>query len=156
VSCLVRTRDTLPVDGQYRDKMEVLDRTIREELPPVAFEYEHLFAHGTYTRVMSIDVEPGTVTVITGKIHKESCINILVKGHMQVATPDGTKDIHAPAWFVSEPGVQKAAVVFEPSVWINVVPNEDNAEDVELIEHRVTYESYEALEHDLQLKLEEQ
>jgi len=139
----------------HAKKMQVLDQKIKEELPPVPFEYDHLFAHGTYTRVMKIDVAPGTCTVITGKIHKESCINILVEGHMTVATPAGPKELHAPAWFVSEAGVQKAAVVHEPSVWINVVPNEDDGEDVELIENRVTYESYEALEADLQLKLEE-
>lgn len=136
----------------HRASMEALDHAIRTQLDPVELEYEHLFAHGTYTRVMHVPAG----TVLTGKIHKHSCINILVKGHMQVATPDGPIEVKAPAYFVSEAGVQKAGYAFEDSIWINVVPNADDEQDLDVIEDRVTYESYAALDHDQQLKLEEQ
>lgn len=143
-------RTTQPA-RRHRAQMMALDRKIRNELPPVELEYEHFFAHGTYTRVMHVPAG----TVLTGRIHKHSCINILVKGHMQVATPDGPMEVKAPAYFVSEPGVQKAGYAFEDSIWINVVPNEEGETDLEALEDKTTYASYAELEYDQQLKLED-
>ena len=102
------------------------------ELPQIDFKVEHYFAEGTYTRVLFIPKD----TVITGKIHRHSCTNILVAGKMRVISQDGEYDLVAPEFFVSGPGVKKAGVALEDSIWVNVHPwaGEPN---VELIEQEI-------------------
>lgn len=99
----------------------------------VEFEVKHYFAHGTYTKELYI---PAGV-VLTGKIHRNSCINILSKGKMRVISDEGQYDIEAPYVFVSGPDVKKAGYALEDSIWINVFPW-NGADTPEQIEEAVT------------------
>jgi len=140
------------VNHEHRDLMASLEAAIVRELPPVELEEKHYFAHGTYTRELHIPKG----TVLTGKIHRESCINILSKGKLKVVTDEGEYEVEAPHTFVSGPGVKKAGFALEDSIWINVHPwdGEANESALEAIEDSVIVPSYEALDHEQQELIE--
>lgn len=113
------------------DDVFALEEAILAE-PQIELETEHFFAHGTYTRVLHLPKD----TVLTGKIHRHSCINILAKGKMMVVTAESEYEIEAPFTFVSGAGVKKAGYVIEDAVWINVHPW-SGAEDMQLVEQEI-------------------
>lgn len=128
------------INLNHRERMKKLE-TAMLKFPQLELEEKHYFAHGTYTRELFIPAG----TVLTGKIHRHSCINILSKGKMKVVTDEGEYEIEAPHTFVSGPGVKKAGVALEDSIWINVHPW-DGEEDLKAIEHELIAPDYEALE----------
>jgi hypothetical protein len=103
---------------QNREKINALEDAILATLAPAEVETYHHYAHGTYTREMRVKAG----TVITGAIHKHSCVNILAAGKIKVITDEGEYDLSAPHVFVSGPDVKKAGLVLEDVVWINVHP----------------------------------
>lgn len=128
----------------HRQRMEDLERAIQTNLPQIELECNHYFSHGVYTRELLIPKG----TVLTGKIHRYSSVNIISKGKIRAISDQGTHDIEAPHVFVTGPFVKKAGYALEDTVWINVLPW-DGEEDVELIEKEFTIPSYELLEEDL-------
>lgn len=140
-----------PINYEHKAKMEALEASLKAEFPPLELKTEHLFSHGTYTRVLHIPAG----TVLTGKIHRHSCINIITQGKMRVVTDEGEYDIQAPHHFVSGPGVKKAGYALEDTIWINVHPW-NGTDDLEQIEHEVIIPSYDALENEVELCLGEQ
>lgn len=133
-----------PINERHRAKMEKLEQALLEL--PTVFEPEvkHYFAHGTYTREMFLPAD----TMLTGKIHRHSCINIVSKGRIAVVTDEGEYEIEAPHTFVSGPGVKKAGYTLEDTVWINVHPWFGEP-DLEAIEAEMIIPSYEALEEEV-------
>ena len=85
-------------------------------------------------------------TVLTGKIHKHSCINIIAKGKIAVVTDEGEKIIEAPYTFVSGSNVKKVGAVLEDTVWINVHPW-IGEEDIKMIEAELMVKEGELLCH---------
>ena len=98
-------------------------------MPQLEIETVHHFAHGTYTR--EVFLPKGTI--LTGKVHRHSCINIVSQGKILVITDEGEYEIEAPHVFVSGPGVKKAGAVLEDTIWINVHPW-SGAPDLDIIE----------------------
>lgn len=133
--------NAMMINLAHRERMQSLESAIRNELEPVELETNHYFAHGTYTREMLIPAG----TVLTGKIHRHSCINIVAKGKICVVTDEGDKEIEAPHVFVSGAGVKKAGYALEDTIWLNVHPW-DGEQDLAKIEAAVIAPSYEALE----------
>ena len=127
--------------SQHRQRMEDLESVLKQ-FDQLEMKTEHFFAHGTYTRVLHLPKD----TILTGKIHRHSCVNIISKGRIKVATDDGDFEIVAPHVFVSSSGVKKAGYTLEDTIWINVHPWEGE-EDLELIEQQVIAPNYEALEN---------
>ena len=119
--------------------IEALEEALLE-LPQAKLETKHYFAYGTYTRELHLPKG----TTLTGKIHRQSCVNILAKGKMLVVTNEGEYEIEAPYVFVSSAGIKKAGHVLEDSVWINVHPW-TGPEDLEMIEHEIIAPSFKAL-----------
>ena len=111
-----------------RENLFALEREL-EKCEQLDVETKHYFAHGTYTR--EVFLPKGTV--LTGKIHRHSCINIVSKGKILVVTDEGEYTIDAPHTFVSGPNVKKAGMVLEDTVWINVHPW-DGESDLDQIE----------------------
>ena len=139
----VQVNDTFVAHRDHQQKMKSLEQAIISELEPVELEYVHHFAHGTYTREMRVPAG----TVVTGKIHRHSCLNVLLKGKILVVTDEDNYELEAPHVFVSGPGVKKAAYVLEDVVWLNVHPW-DGESDLDQIEDQVIIPSYEALEQE--------
>jgi len=135
---------------EHRTRMQELEAAMLREFDQYELETKHHFAHGTYTRELHIPAD----MVITGKIHRHSCINIVTKGRLKVLTDEGEYEICAPHTFVSGPGVKKAAYTLEDTIWINVHPW-DGEQNLELIEQAVIVPSYEALESEQRELIEE-
>lgn len=126
--------------SQHRQRMGALEAAI-QECEQVDLLTEHFFAHGTYTRVLHLPAD----TVLTGKIHRYSCVNIIPFGKIAVVTDEGEYEITGPHVFVSGSGVKKAGYVLEDTIWINVHPW-DGESDLEQIEQQVIVPSYDALD----------
>lgn len=98
-------------------KVLALQTAIARDLPPVELEYDHLFASGSYARVMKAPAG----TAIVGKAHRDDHICILVKGSLLVTMDDGTVNkITAPAYWVAKGGQKKAGLVIEDIEFINI------------------------------------
>lgn len=98
-----------------RDKILEAEKFIAS-LPQVEIEPKHVFADGIYSREILIPAG----TVITGKVHRNSDLNIVVYGHMRVRTEDGIKDVHAPAHFRGCAGVKQIGYAYDDTLWITV------------------------------------
>ncbi len=125
---------------QVRSKIAALEDELRK-MPQIDPETKHYFAHGTYTRELHL---PAGATV-TGKIHRHSCINILLKGKIRVVTEEDDYDLQAPYVFVTSPGIKKAVHVIEDVIWLNVHPW-NGSDDLEQIESKVITPSYDQLQ----------
>ena len=126
-----------------RETIEALEAVMLESGKTIDLETRHHFAKGTYTRELLI---PAGV-VLTGKIHRHSCINILAKGTIVVTDGGVEREISAPYTFVSPPGAKKAGFALTDVVWINVHPW-TGAADLNLIEQQVIVPSHEAINHE--------
>ncbi len=86
------------------------------KLPQVEMPVIHHFAEGVYARELHIPKD----TILTGKIHKYSQLNILSKGEISVMTETGIKRVKAPFAIVSPPGTKRIAYAHEDCVWTTV------------------------------------
>lgn len=125
----------------HRRKMMALEKAIIGTENTVELEVKHYFAHFTYVRELLI---PKGI-VLTGKIHRYSCVNILSKGHVKVITDEGDYEVKAPFTMVTCPGSKKAFAAIEESVWLNVHPW-NGTDTLEQIEEKLIIPSYEALD----------
>lgn len=107
----------LPKDPSYAE-LKALEQAIADNCEPAALEETHHFADGIYGRELFIPAG----TVLTGKIHRHSTLNLLIQGDITVTTPEGMKRIQAPAVFVSPPGTKKAGYAHTDTRWVNVHP----------------------------------
>jgi len=102
---------------------------------------KHHFAHGVYARELAIPKG----CKLTGKIHRYSTINIMLKGSITVATENGLKRVEAPAIIVSPPGTKRAGHAHEETIWVTVHPTHQT--DPELVEQEVIAENFYELEN---------
>ena len=102
------------------DQIKALECEIAK-LPPAETVESHHFANGIYGRELFIPAG----TVLTGKIHKHSTLNVLIEGRITVTTPSGIQTIEAPAVFVSPPGCKKVGYAHTDCRWLNVHPTEE-------------------------------
>ena len=101
---------------------------------------KHSFAEGAYVR--EIFIPKGTV--LTGKIHRHSHPNFLMKGEVIVVTEDGGREhLKAPLSLISKAGTKRAILALEDTVWITV--HVTNETDLEKIEDYVIAKTYEEL-----------
>jgi|TARA_R110000744_G_scaffold16240_1_gene44864 hypothetical protein len=124
----------------HRKDMAALESAIMAVGATVETELNHYFADGTYTRELFVPAG----TVLTGRIHKYSAINILSHGKAIVITDKGRLQIQSPYTFVSGAGVKKAIYAVEDIVLINVMPW-DGEPDPDLMEDAFTVSSYDEL-----------
>ena len=89
---------------------------------------EHYFADGVYVRKLTIPKG----TVIIGKKHRYSCVNIMVSGDITIFA-DGESERYSGHYIgVAPAGTQKAARAHEDTVWITVnAASSDNLEEIE-------------------------
>lgn len=100
--------------------------------PTDSYEVEHIFAEGTCTRQMKVCAG----TLVIGKRHKHSTINMLLQGEMLVMSDTGLPPqvLKAPCTFVSPPGDKKMGLAITDVVWCNVFPAASNNLDEVLAE----------------------
>ena len=119
-----------------RDNILALQDSIAE-LDQVDLPVKHYFAPGLYCR--EIFMPSGSVVV--GKIHKHSHMNVISKGKVRVSTEFGNEEFIAPHSFVSLPGTKRAVYVMEDCIWTTFHPT--NETDLEKIEDHVIAKSFE-------------
>ena len=125
----------------HRHNMEALEESIRNSGAMIDLECKHYFAHGTYTRELYIPKH----TILTGKIHTHSTINIISIGKIRVVSEEGQYDIDAPHVFVSGAMVKKAGFTLEDTIWINVFPWDGKTEEPEMVVDKLTVPTYKML-----------
>lgn len=112
------------------------------KLPPADLSETHHFAHGIYGRELFIPAG----TVLTGKIHRDSTLNILLQGRIRVTSEDGTvREMNAPSVFVSPPGCKKVGFAITDTRWLNVHPTK--LTDLAAIEAKFIVSEEPLLEH---------
>jgi len=112
--------------------------TLKHYFAPVVDEY----GCGTYAR--EIHLPKGSLVV--GKIHRHSHINIISKGVVSVVTEYGKKYYTAPCTFVSEVGLKRAVLVEEDTIWTTVHLTQHLGEEkLAEIESEVIAETYEEI-----------
>lgn len=126
--------------------IDALEAAITADLPPVEIPVKNYFSKGVYAR--EIFIPKGTV--ITGKIHKFTNLNIMSQGEMSVLTEDGIKRVKAPFTIVSPPGTRRVAYAHEDTIWTTIHGTEKT--DVDEIEAEFVAQS----PKDYQLFLETQ
>lgn len=103
-------------------------------------EVNHYFSDGTYGREMKI--KQGTV--IVGKIHKHSHINVISQGIIQVWTEFDMVTYEAPITFVSKPLTKRLVKALEDTVWTTIHVTDET--DLDKIESEVIADNYDGLE----------
>lgn len=117
----------LDVGAELRKVVHRMEDVIRTGTP-VECPVTHHFAHGTYGREMLMPKG----TILTGKIHKFSQLNILSKGDVSVLLHDGWKRVKAGYHVVAPAGAKRLFYAHEDSVWTVIHATEET--DVERIE----------------------
>ena len=115
-----------------RSKVFALEEQMRSSPDVVLYELpvNHYFSQGVYGREMIIPKG----TIVTGKIHKFTQLNVLLCGELSVLTEDGVKRIKPPFVIVSPPGTKRVAFAHEDSRWLTVHGTEET--DVDKIEEK--------------------
>lgn len=89
------------------------------EIPIDDLPLKHTFAPGAYAR--EIFIPAGTLVV--GKIHRHAHLNMLVRGHVKVATEEGMRELDAtnePITMVSAAGTKRAVLALTDTIWITI------------------------------------
>lgn len=134
----------------YRTKVLNLERELLV-LPQLDLPVTHYYTtNGLYGRALFI---PRGAT-ITGKIHKQPHISVLLEGELSILLEDGVRRISAPEVVVSPEGVKRAAYAHKDSVWLCIHKTEyTELKDIEQELIANSYEEY--LEYTEALKLQE-
>ena len=126
-----------------RGKIVALEREMLK-CQQVHIEPVHYFAKGLYAR--EITIPKGCL--LTGKIHLQEHITMVLSGDISVNTDDGIRRIVAPAIFVTKPGMKRVGYAHEQTMFLTVHACE--LTDVEKIEDALVVDTFEQFERAIQ------
>jgi hypothetical protein len=106
--------------GAVQHGIKVLKDVMRM-LPQVTIEPTHVFAEGLYAR--GIMIPKGTI--LTGKVHKQDDLQIMVSGDILVKTEAGEKRLQGFNMFASKAGYQQIGRALEDTLWVTVHATEE-------------------------------
>lgn len=92
----------------------------------------HLFVNGMYVRHILI---PAGV-ILTGRVHKQGYVDIMLKGRIVVATPDGINEMSGYNILEGKPGRKRAGFAIEDTHWVTVHRTDET--DPDGIEDKLT------------------
>ena len=121
--------------SDWRGKLERLEEAL-SELPQADLPLTHWFSRGVYARELFLPKG----TVLTGRIHKYSQINILLRGDISVLTESGIQRLKAPFVIQSPAGTKRAGYAHEDTVWMTVCGT--HTTDVDVLEDELTTRTY--------------
>ena len=110
-----------------RDKLNALEAEMRLE-PQLNLTTQHFFSPGIYTRILHIPKG----CLLTGKIHKEPILNIMIAGEISVLLGNEIQRIKAPYICVSPAGSKKIGYAHEDTIWMGCHGTDE--QDVKKIE----------------------
>lgn len=115
-------------------RIDELESTMLESGQLIAFDVQHYFTRGLYTR--RIFMPAGMLA--TSKVHKTQHPYVVLSGSVSVFIPgEPVQHIQAPFMGVTEPGTRRVLYMHEDTVWITFHPNPDDEDDLEVIEQRL-------------------
>jgi hypothetical protein len=126
----------LVLKGNLIAKLFTIEKEIKQH-PQVDIPIRHHFADGVYGR--EIDIPKGSL--IIGKLHKFSQINVVSKGDISVLLDNGWKRLTAPCTFASPAGIKRAAYIHEDTTWTTFSGTDEK--DLDKLEEVLTIGSYE-------------
>ena len=99
------------------EKIEALETEMlaQQQIEVPVKEY---FINGMYAREIVIPAG----TLLTGRVWKQDYFDIMVSGHIAVATPAGVKDLSGYNVCDGKAGRKRAGYAFEDTQWITVHP----------------------------------
>ena len=100
---------------------------------------KHSFSEGIYTR--EILIKKGMYAI--GKIHKSDHTFFLMKGKLLLCSEDGVKELEAPFYGTAKAGTKRVAVALEDTVFVNVHPNPNNIQEIDILEDMFVVSSHE-------------
>lgn len=121
---------------ELQDKLLGVPERERLDLP-----VRNHFAKDIYGRELFIPAG----SMLVGKIHKHSSLNILAQGDMVLFTEDGRVEISAPYVVASRPGIKRAGYAVTDCTWITVHGTDET--DVEKIEEEFIAKDYSEVEY---------
>lgn len=122
--------ETTPNPMNVREQLDALEAELHKH-EQVDVTVRHYFAEGLYAREITI---PANVLAV-GKIHKTQHINVISKGEVTMALPNGSAlRVAAPYTWVVEPGKKAAAFAHAETVWTTFCINPTDETDVEKLE----------------------
>lgn len=98
------------------------------------FPLKHSFSEGLYIR--EIFLPKGSFAI--GKIHKEDHVVFLLKGELDIITPDGVETYMAPCYVNAKAGTKRAVLAIKDCIFVNVHPNPSNTQDIQKLEQEFT------------------
>ncbi|MGH3054755.1 MAG: hypothetical protein ACRDL7_07240 [Gaiellaceae bacterium] len=107
----------------------------------------HHHGHKVYGREIKI---PAGI-MLTGKIHRNATLNILISGKCLQTTEYGSEVIEGPMVWVGEPGIKRALYTLTEVHWVTAHGTEET--DITKIEDEVIVPSFEALEQERKERL---
>lgn len=124
------------------EKKELIDAEdackLSHYFAPIVEEY----GCGTYARELFMPKD----TVVVGKIHKHSHVNVISAGKVAVLTESGRELFEAPYTFISQAGIQRAVYILEDTVWTTVHLTSNLGEDnLDKIEEEVIAKTFEEI-----------
>lgn len=98
------------------------------ELEQVECPVKHHFSGDSYAREILLPAG----SLVIGKIHRHSHVNVISQGECMVLTEDGVRYLKAPLTFISKPETKRAVYAITDVVWTTVhVTSETDLEKVE-------------------------
>ena len=85
-------------------------------VPQTEVEPIHIFADGLYSRQLLIPKD----NWITGRVHKQNDLNVVVYGRMKVLTENGFVEVVGPTQFTGRAGIKQMGYAYEDTLWITI------------------------------------
>jgi hypothetical protein len=123
---------------ESRTKMIALEEALLK-MPQMQIPVGNTFCGGMYARTAFIPKG----TTMTGAIHKQDNLNIMVSGEITVVTEEGENRFTGFNMIVSKVGTKRAAYAHEDTIWITILKTEET--DVENIERTLVTNDYAGL-----------
>lgn len=110
---------------ELRQGIQELEDRLKAQ-PQADLPVTELRANGVYSRMLKIPAG----THLTGGIHKDSCINVVLEGEIDVLTEDGAKTVYGGDVFISPPGTKRAGIAIKDTTWITFHGSEDSTDKI--------------------------
>lgn len=107
-----------------RDKVYLIESEMLKH-EQVNIPIRHFFSPGVYAREIKIPAG----TLLTGRVHLFSQLNILSGGEISVLTHEGMKRVKAPFTVVSPPGTKRIAYAHTECTWTTILATEETDPD---------------------------
>ena len=116
------------------------------ELEQVDCPVKHHFSGDSYAREILLPAG----SLVIGKIHRHSHVNVISQGECMVLTEDGVRHLKAPLTFISMPETKRVVYAITDVIWTTVHVTSET--DLEKIENYVIAPTYNDLDPNLLLE----